>query len=74
MKLFLIYFTLFLFFQSSMIFVIILLLIFPARRMYFPSYGLLSAMETNDGKETLLKGNSRLNLNFFLSASPSVRL
>ena len=51
-----------------MIFVIILLLIFPARRIYFPSYGLLSAMETNDGKETLLKGNSRLQaLTFFVS-------
>ena len=49
-----------------MIFVIILLLIFPARRMHFPSYGLLSATERNDdGKETLLKGNSRLNYNFF---------
>ena len=65
MKLSLIYFTLLLFLQSSMIFVIILLLIFPARRVSFPSYGLLSAMETNDGKETLLKGNSGLNFNFF---------
>ena len=51
-----------------MIFVIILLLIFPARIMYFPSYGQLSAMETNNGKETLLKGNSRLQaLTFFVS-------